>query len=275
MYSRREREKEIKDEVEKSMPVLLEEEISSTLDIRKASKLSNFKNMIRRMSSSKALTENGRNLSMSAQKNTNPSLHTDRKVSVSNQRRASTRSEIKQHFLCCYDKSPDIKHKQKRTLFEFSLLKDLRFCCFCAAILLFTVAFQAAYVFIPAYATSNGIEERKATYLIAITGFFDGCGRIVSGTVLDLEKVRPYRIFIYNFNMFIVGAVSFVVPYLHTFNSLAVCCAIYGLLVGTYISQKSVIIVDILGVKKLVNSFGILIFFQGIGIFVGPPIAGE
>ncbi|OWF52603.1 Monocarboxylate transporter 14 [Mizuhopecten yessoensis] len=164
--------------------------------------------------------------------------------------------------------------KPKRQIMNFSLLKDIRFSCFCAAILLFTIAFQSAFVFIPPYAKSKGMSDLQSSYAIAIAGFFDGVGRILSGIVCDLKKVKKYRVYIYNVVMFFIGAVSFIVPYIDTFEELCVVCAFYGLTVGTYISQKSVVIVDILGVKNLVNSFGILIFFQGIGMFLGPPIAG-
>jgi len=172
-------------------------------------------------------------------------------------------------MLCCANNGKS-KFSEKKKIFEFH-----RFLCFCIAILLFTVAFQSAFVIIPAYAKQNGMDDLHASYLIAFAGGFDGIGRICSGIILDLKSVKKYRIFIYNAIMVLVGSVSFIIPSLHTFKHLAILCSFYGLLVGTYISQKSVIIVDILGIKKLVNSFGMLICFQGIGMFLGPPIAGD
>lgn len=180
-------------------------------------------------------------------------------------------SKIKKIFSCV---SSNNRRKPKTKLLELSLMKDLRFASFCAAILLFTISFQAAFVFIPAYAKSKGISELHASYLVSIAGFCDGTSRIVSGVLLDMKSVKEYRIYIYNAVLFLVGFVSIAVPHLDTFAELAILCAIYGLLVGAYICQKSVVIVDILGVKKLVNSFGLLICFQGIGMFLGPPIAG-
>ncbi|XP_069122515.1 monocarboxylate transporter 13-like [Argopecten irradians] len=165
------------------------------------------------------------------------------------------------------------KNKSKKFL-DLSLLKDFRFVCFCIAIMLFTLSFQIAFVFIPPYAKSKGMTDLQASYAVSIAGICDGIGRIVSGIVLDLKHVKPYRVYIYNTVMFFIGLTSFVVPNLDTFGILAAVCAVYGLFVGTYMSQKSVIIVDILGVKHLVSSFGLLICFQGIGMFLGPPIAG-
>lgn len=44
--------------------------------------------------------------------------------------------------------------------------------------------------------------------------------------------------------------------------------------IGTYVSLTSVILVDLLGIEKLTNAFGILLLFQGIASFIGPPIIG-
>ncbi|XP_033732414.1 monocarboxylate transporter 12-like [Pecten maximus] len=165
------------------------------------------------------------------------------------------------------------KSKTKKFL-DLSLLKDFRFLCFCVAILLFTVSSQIAFVFIPPYAKSKGISDLHASYAVSIAGISDGIGRILSGIILDLKRVKKYRVYVYNIVMFFIGLTSFIIPNIDTFGPLSAVCGVYGLLVGTYISQKSVVIVDILGVKHLVSSFGLLICFQGIGMFIGPPIAG-
>ncbi|XP_063422890.1 monocarboxylate transporter 14-like isoform X2 [Mytilus trossulus] len=166
------------------------------------------------------------------------------------------------------------KERTKKKLFEFSLLKDFRFACFCIAILLFTLAFQSAFVFLPAYVEQVGGTKTKAAFSIVIAGVFDGIGRITAGFVLDMKKIKPYRIYIYNSIMFIIGGVSFVIPNLTDYVSIAIACGFYGLLVGSYISQKSVVIVDLLGPAKLTYSFGIMILFQGIGMLIGPTIGG-
>lgn len=49
----------------------------------------------------------------------------------------------------------------------------------------------------------------------------------------------------------------------------------FGFTTGAYVGLTSVITVDLLGLDKLTNAFGILLLFQGIASFVGPPIAGN
>ena len=46
-------------------------------------------------------------------------------------------------------------------------------------------------------------------------------------------------------------------------------------LAGVYVSLTSVVLVDLLGLEMLTNSFGLLLMFQGIATLIGPPIAGE
>jgi MCP family monocarboxylic acid transporter-like MFS transporter 13/MCP family monocarboxylic acid transporter-like MFS transporter 12 len=129
-------------------------------------------------------------------------------------------------------------------------------------------------VFLPAYGRQLGTSDMEAAYLVIITGAFDGIGRVLSGIILDLKRVKRFRVYIYNFVMFLVGGMSFVIPFVKSYIPLCVVCGVYGILLGTYISQKSVILIDLLGPEKLVDSFGLLISFQGVGMLIGPPLSG-
>ena len=44
---------------------------------------------------------------------------------------------------------------------------------------------------------------------------------------------------------------------------------------AAYIALRSIVLVELLGVQKLSNSFGILLLFQGIASIIGSPIAGK
>jgi len=49
---------------------------------------------------------------------------------------------------------------------------------------------------------------------------------------------------------------------------------VFVLSAGVYICLKPIILVDMLGLEKLSHAFGVTMMFQGIGSFVGPPLAG-
>jgi len=43
---------------------------------------------------------------------------------------------------------------------------------------------------------------------------------------------------------------------------------------AAFVSLRSIIIVELLGIEKLTNSFGLVVLAQGLSTFVGSPIAG-
>lgn len=47
------------------------------------------------------------------------------------------------------------------------------------------------------------------------------------------------------------------------------------MLSGVYTCLTPIVLVDLLGLDKLSNSFGLVLLFQGIGAVAGPPMAGE
>jgi MFS family permease len=48
----------------------------------------------------------------------------------------------------------------------------------------------------------------------------------------------------------------------------------FGIAIAGYISLTSIILVDLLGLEKLTNAFGLLILFRGAAAIFGTPIAG-
>ena len=60
-----------------------------------------------------------------------------------------------------------------------------------------------------------------------------------------------------------------------TVEALVLCAGLFGATGGVYVGLTSVILVDLLGLDKLSNSFGIVLLFQGVGTIIGPPIVGK
>ena len=162
----------------------------------------------------------------------------------------------------------------KKKIFDFGLLKDPSFFCYCLSICLYTMAFRSAFTFFPALMKTRGISEPRAALVLAIVGISDTAGRVLAGFLMDLPALRLVRAALYNSCMFLVSATSFIIPSLQTYWSFVLITCVYTLFTGAYVSQKSVVIVDILGVANMSNSFGLLIVFQGLGTLMGPPLSG-
>ena len=80
----------------------------------------------------------------------------------------------------------------------------------------------------------------------------------------------------YFFLDFIFHAIALAVSNFCTdYTSQAVFCAVFGVTSGAYVGLTSVVLVDLLGLDKLTNAFGLLLLFQGIASVLGPPIIGE
>lgn len=154
-------------------------------------------------------------------------------------------------------------------------MRNERFTAFNIGIMVFTLAFQSGMVFFPPYALQIGATEYEAAYTITIIGLADFVGRIFVGILFDRKTIAPLRVHIYTGLMISLGVLFIGTPNVTTYAQLCVICVIFGILTGMFISQKSVIIIDFVGAEHLPQAFGILLFFQGLGVFIGPPLAGK
>ena len=60
-----------------------------------------------------------------------------------------------------------------------------------------------------------------------------------------------------------------------TYLTHIVFCFVFGLTFGGEIGMTASVLVDVIGVNKLVLGYGIQLFFKGIGMVIGPPIIGN
>ncbi|XP_074040298.1 monocarboxylate transporter 1 [Leptinotarsa decemlineata] len=162
--------------------------------------------------------------------------------------------------------------KEVSEMLDFSLFGDVIFILFSTSNLLTSIGFNIPYVYLMPKATSLGMLKEKGSMLIAVIGGANTVGRIVLGYVSDKPWIN--RLYIYIWSLTICGAATFFSAFLESFYSLAVYSAVFGFTAGAYVGLTSVILVDLLGLERLTNAFGLLLLFQGIASLVGPPIAG-
>ena len=78
----------------------------------------------------------------------------------------------------------------------------------------------------------------------------------------------------YNAMTTVAGLVTLLMPLTGSFEALAVMCAAYGFFISANFALTTVILVDLLGMDRLTNAFGIVSLAQGVANLVGPPLAG-
>lgn len=90
---------------------------------------------------------------------------------------------------------------------------------------------------------------------------------------IDFSSYTPPPNFFIDFVSFQFLATCLVVV-CEDFWTLAVYASVFGFTIGAYVGLTSVILVDLLGLDKLTNAFGLLLLFQGLASLAGPPIGG-
>lgn len=80
----------------------------------------------------------------------------------------------------------------------------------------------------------------------------------------------------YNTTLIIAGAATMAAPFCNELIATHVTyAALFGFFSGGYVGLTSIVTVDLVGVDKLSNAFGVLLLFQGVAVAIGPPICGK
>lgn len=169
-----------------------------------------------------------------------------------------------------------IKKKQKayskyiHSMYE--ILQDQAMVAFCIAIFLFSLGAFPPVLFIEDVAQSEGlIEEVSIIPLVSIGAIATCVGKLVLGMLVDIRWINS--IYLYAFTMFAGGLALFLIPITKTYAGLQILSAVLGFFSGNW-SLTSYITTKIVGLERLTQAHGILMFFGGFGIMLGPPVVG-
>ncbi|XP_060563281.1 monocarboxylate transporter 5-like [Ruditapes philippinarum] len=173
--------------------------------------------------------------------------------------------------LCCCDVPANIYYSLKN-MCDFSLLKDTIFLMFVVSNFCTSIGFNMPFIFLTDRAVDEGISPEDAKWLVSAIGISNTVGRVLFGFLADRQGVN--RLMLYNTALTICGVATALCPLCYSYSLLVLYACVFGLFIGVYVSLTSVVLVDLLGLEMLTNSFGLLLMFQGIATLVGPPIAG-
>jgi len=173
--------------------------------------------------------------------------------------------------ICCVS----VSHKKARVfrqMVDFSLFKDPIFLMYAVSNFLTSIGFNVPYVYTVDRARGWGIDEKDAAFLLSIIGIANTIGRLVLGWLSDRNIIN--RLYLYNCCLVLCGISMGLSSFMVTYYWQVVYCAIFGVTSGAYVGLTSVVLVDLLGLDKLTNAFGLLLMFQGIASVIGPPFTG-
>ncbi|XP_042869845.1 monocarboxylate transporter 12-like [Penaeus japonicus] len=183
-----------------------------------------------------------------------------------------TPSEVEKAKVCgCVPCSRETRDAMK-SLMDWELLVDGIFLLFAFSNFCTSIGFNAPYIFIVDRARQLGISDKDSSYLLAVVGISNTVSRIVLGYISDQPWVN--RLYLYNIALTLCGIGTCVSIWFYSYASQIFYAVVFGSMSGAYVGLTSVVLVDLLGMERLTNAFGLLLMFQGIASVIGPPICG-
>ncbi|KAG5893829.1 hypothetical protein JTB14_018332 [Gonioctena quinquepunctata] len=157
-------------------------------------------------------------------------------------------------------------------MLDVSLLKNPVFMLIGVSNFFGMAGLYVPFVYIVDCAKDAGIDASSASFLLSIIGITNTVGRIACGYFADFPQVNAMLI---NNICLIMSTISVTLtPLCSSYEMFIVISILFGIAVSGYISLTSIILVDLLGLDKLTNAFGLLILFRGAAAIVGSPLAG-
>ncbi|XP_078703439.1 monocarboxylate transporter 13-like [Branchiostoma floridae x Branchiostoma belcheri] len=160
----------------------------------------------------------------------------------------------------------------QRKQFDVSLLKKRRFLLFASADLLSSFSYLIPYVHVVPCARYRGIDETKAPFLLSVAGITEVLARVFSGWFSDLKIISKLHVYM----MFIgLNALAcFLFPLATSYPSLLAYSVAMGTCTGGFRALIMPLVADTVGVVRMPNALGLTLVCEGVGILLGPPVAG-
>ncbi|XP_069697848.1 monocarboxylate transporter 14 isoform X3 [Periplaneta americana] len=157
-------------------------------------------------------------------------------------------------------------------MMDVSLLKDPVFMLISISNFFGMMGLYIPFVYLVDSAILDDIDSNSASFLLSIIGITNTVGRVVCGFVADFPWVDA--LLLNNICLVVSTLAVASTPLCSSYISYIVMAVFFGIAISGYISLTSIILVDLLGLDKLTNAFGLLILFRGGAAILGSPLAG-
>ncbi|XP_014242664.1 monocarboxylate transporter 3 isoform X2 [Cimex lectularius] len=157
-------------------------------------------------------------------------------------------------------------------MLDYTLLKDPVFLLIGISNIFGMAGLYVPFVYLVDAAVQDGIDQGLASFLLSIIGITNTIGRVLCGWVADFPSVNS--LLLNNLSLVVSTIAVTATPFCKSYAAYVTMSVFFGLAISAYISLTSIILVDLLGLDKLTNAFGLLILFRGAAAIVGSPLAG-
>ena len=156
-----------------------------------------------------------------------------------------------------------------------AMLCNFTFIVCCLAI--FGFAFHMSTFESLGYALANErqISNDDIALFLAVINIADIACRPTFGIILDIPRVKPFRKYMYAVFTILAGLSIGLMFFANDFPVFAVLGLLAYSVKGTIASQMPGLMIDLFGMKNMLQALGLLYVSFGIGMLVGPIIAGK
>ncbi|XP_045207943.2 monocarboxylate transporter 3-like [Mercenaria mercenaria] len=158
------------------------------------------------------------------------------------------------------------------SMFDFELLRSPTFLVYGLSCFLCMLGFFIPFTYIPDLADEFGMTSQQGAMLISIIGILNTVARVLVGWLADRPWADPLKI--NSVALLIGGVATMFVPYYSHYGAMSTYCVVFGISIAVFVSYRSIIMAELLGIEKLTSSFGLVTMCQGLSAFIGAPIAG-
>lgn len=104
------------------------------------------------------------------------------------------------------------------------------------------------------------------------SGISNTIARIICGLLSSFKGINA--LYINNIAITLGGIATIFSGFSYSETYQFTYAMVFGIAIACFSALRSIIVVDLMGLEKLTNAFGILMLFQGAAAVIGAPIAG-
>ncbi|XP_022126469.2 monocarboxylate transporter 13 isoform X1 [Pieris rapae] len=172
----------------------------------------------------------------------------------------------------CRKRKDDGTKKEPSKYFDLNLLKDPIYLVILVSNCTNAISYTNFLILVPSYAQECGFDKTLGAYLLSIISLLDLVGRIGGSALSDVVST-PKRYFFIT-GLLLSGISLSMIPLVSSYSAISAFCSVFGLASGINTGITALVMTEMLGTERLMSSYGISLFVNGILQLIGPPICG-
>ena len=164
-------------------------------------------------------------------------------------------------------------HTIRASMCDTALYRNGLFILYCVSGLLCYMWAGTPYVYLYDKARLLGFSDTDAAWLLSAIGISRTVGQVLLGSLADLKQVNT--VLLYAVSIFLCGLATALLPHCTIYPLLLTYATVFGFFISVTYALQILCIVELCGMDKATNAFGIYQLIQGLATLLGTPIPGE